>query len=153
MEEFWVSFAYQTEFCFQLALAAVLGGVLGFERERRARPAGLRTFMLVSLGSCLFTILSTVAFPGSDRARVAANILTGIGFIGAGTVFRERVDETTGRIRGLTTAAGLWTSAGIGMAVATGFYWLAVFTTILVFLAFSLVRHLEERLGTTKSKD
>ena len=151
MEQVWISLGYQTQLCLRLVLAAVLGGVLGGERERRDRPAGLRTYMLVSLGSCLFTILSTTAFPDSESARVAANILTGIGFIGAGTVFRERGDDD-GRVKGVTTAAGLWACAGIGMAVATDFYWLAIIATVIVFVLFTLVKRLEKRFARSSGQ-
>jgi putative Mg2+ transporter-C (MgtC) family protein len=131
----------QSELALRLLLAAALGGILGWERERRRRPAGLRTFMLVCMGSCLFTILSSHAFPDADKSRIAANILTGIGFIGAGTVFREQ--GTGERIRGLTTAAGLWACAGIGMAVGTDLYWLGACATIIALLLLAAVRRLE----------
>ena len=133
--------AYQSELALRLLMAAVMGGILGWERERRGRPAGLRTFMLVCMGSCLFTILGNHAFPGSDPSRVAANVLTGIGFIGAGTVFRQQGAED--RIRGLTTAAGLWVCAGIGMAVGTDLYWLGACATILALLFLAVVRRFE----------
>ncbi len=136
----------------RLLVATGLGGLLGWERERRDRPAGLRTFMLVSLGSCLFTILSVEAFPDSESSRLAANVLTGIGFIGAGTVFRQsrrEEPEVTGaaRVRGLTTAAGLWAAAGIGMAAGVGFCWLALFSTLLAYIMLTVFRRLERHNG------
>lgn len=99
-----------------LCLAAVAGGLVGMERERLDRPAGLRTHILVCVGSALITQVS-ILFPGPniDGSRVAAQIITGIGFLGAGTIFRAGSS-----VRGLTTAAGLWTVAGIGMGIACG---------------------------------
>jgi putative Mg2+ transporter-C (MgtC) family protein len=101
-----------------LLLAAFLGGLVGWERERRDRPAGLRTHILVCLGSALITLVS-IHLPGhhpnSDATRIAAQIVSGIGFLGAGTIMRQG-----NVVRGLTTAASLWTVAGIGMAVAAG---------------------------------
>jgi putative Mg2+ transporter-C (MgtC) family protein len=100
----------------KLALALLLGGLVGIERERSERPAGLRTHMLVCVGSALITLVSIgVATVPGDRTRIAAQIVSGIGFLGAGTIFRAG-----GSVRGLTTAAGLWVVAGIGMAVAAG---------------------------------
>jgi putative Mg2+ transporter-C (MgtC) family protein len=113
----------------QIVLAALLGGMIGAEREWRGHAAGLRTNSLVAMGSCLFTILSIVAFPlqgsSQDTARIAAQIVTGIGFLGAGVVL-----HSGNRVRGLTTAATIWQVAAIGMAVGTRFYFLAVFTTL-----------------------
>jgi len=113
----------------QIMLAALLGGMIGAEREWRGHAAGLRTNSLVAMGSCLFTILSIVAFPlqgsSQDTARIAAQIVTGIGFLGAGVVL-----HSGNRVRGLTTAATIWQVAAIGMAVGTSFYFLAVFTTV-----------------------
>ena len=119
----------------RLALAAFLGALIGLEREFRAKEAGLRTHFLVALGSALIMIVSQWGFAGSegfsgtrgaDASRVAAQIVSGIGFIGAGAIM---VDKHA--IHGLTTAAGIWVAAGIGMASAAGLYVLAVVTTIL----------------------
>ena len=116
---------------FQIFLAAVLGMVIGFERERMDKPAGLRTYALVSLGSALFTILSATGFKhfegsvGYDPSRIASQIVVGIGFLGAGIIF-----FTKAKVRGLTTAAAVWVSAAIGMAVGLEFYSVAVFTTL-----------------------
>ena len=112
----------------KLILAVLLGGLIGYEREIKHRPAGLRTHILVSLGSALFTILSLNAFPGSDPARVAAGILVGIGFIGAGTVLQTRE-----KVIGLTTAASLWVMSAIGMAAGAGFYSAAIITALVAF--------------------
>ena len=117
------------ELILKLVVAVLLGGIIGWEREHTARPAGLRTHILVSVGSALMTIISMEAFSGSDPSRVAAQIVSGIGFLGAGTIMREGLS-----VKGLTTAASLWATAGIGMAVGTGFYTAAIITTVLVFL-------------------
>ena len=124
----------------RLALAALLGAAVGFEREVRERQAGLRTHMLVALGSALFTIVSAYAWTdfsfghGSgvsyDPTRIAAQIVTGVGFLGAGAILHQ------GRlVRGLTTAASLWIVAAVGMAVGAGYWWAALITTALVLFA------------------
>ncbi|TAJ17446.1 MAG: MgtC/SapB family protein [Dehalococcoidia bacterium] len=110
----------------RLAIAAILGGLVGVEREYRGYPAGVRTIALVCLGSALFTEMSST-FGGSDSARVAAQIVTGIGFLGAGVIVREGVT-----LHGVTTAATIWTSASLGIAVAQGFYVVAVFVALIV---------------------
>jgi putative Mg2+ transporter-C (MgtC) family protein len=134
MPEFFTNFLdpKQWEFVFQIILAAMLGGFIGLEREYRQKPAGFRTHLLVSVGSTLFTILSIEGFKqfGSavlDPSRVASNILTGIGFIGAGAILRHE-----DRVVGLTTAAGLWLTAAIGMAVGTRFYTIAIVTSAVI---------------------
>jgi len=130
---------HDIEFTLRLFLAFALGGALGFERERVDKPAGLRTHILVSIGACLFTILSLSAFPGSDPARVASYIVAGIGFIGAGTILQTRE-----RILGITTAASLWVTASIGMAAGAGFYLLAAVTTAIAYITLRLAA-LEKR--------
>lgn len=122
------------EIALRLLLACILGGIVGWEREKIHKPAGLRTHVLVALGSALVTIISVYAFVSyetvnKDPARIAANIVTGIGFLGAGTIMREGLS-----VKGLTTAASIWVVAAIGMAVATGMYASALLTTLLVFL-------------------
>src|SRR5437868_9672449 len=124
----------------RVALAAALGGVLGLERELRDREAGLRTHMLVSVGSALFTIVSAYGFHDfltsgqgvirADPTRIAAQIVTGIGFLGAGAIIRQGLS-----IRGLTTAATLWVVAAVGLAAGAGYYSGAVITTALVLFA------------------
>jgi putative Mg2+ transporter-C (MgtC) family protein len=109
-----------------LIVSAILGGFVGLERELTEKPAGLRTHMLVSLGSCLFTIVSVYDFQ-MDPARIAAGIVAGIGFIGAGAVLSER-----DRVVGLTTAASLWVTAAIGLSTGVGNYVLSFVTTALV---------------------
>jgi putative Mg2+ transporter-C (MgtC) family protein len=120
----------------RLIVAFVLSAVIGFEREWYRKPAGLRTIVLVGLASALFTVVSfriRDVFPGvlADPGRIAAQVVTGIGFLGAGTIIRAR-----GTIVGLTTAASIFVAAAIGMAVAFGLFTEAVATTILVLLTF-----------------
>ncbi|MFN2166473.1 MAG: MgtC/SapB family protein [Anaerolineae bacterium] len=126
-----------------LVIAALLGGLIGLERETGHRPAGLRTYMLVSTGSALFTILSIYAFPTEggprDTARVAAQVVSGIGFLGAGTVWRSQ-----DAVKGLTTAAGLWVAAAIGMAVGAGFGPLALAATLIVLLILTAMLRFEK---------
>ena len=119
-----------------ILLAVVVGGIIGFEREKHNRAAGLRTHILVCLGSTLITLTSIYiadkysgTFKSADPSRIAAGIVTGIGFLGAGTIIRERAS-----ISGLTTAASLWGVAGLGMALGCGFYKAAIFTAIVMFL-------------------
>ena len=133
----------------QLFLATFLGALIGLEREYKRKQAGLQTYSLVALGSCLFTIISfslVNLFPGEsgislDPLRVIQAIAIGIGFIGAGVIFRQ-----PSGIFGLTTAAGLWLSSAIGIAVGVGFYFLAAFTTLLAILILAGLGLLEEKL-------
>lgn len=128
----------------QLVLACVLCGLIGWERERHDRPAGLRTHILVGVGAALISMVSQAYFgPGIDSSRIAAQIVSGIGFLGAGTIIRQG-----SAIRGLTTAASLWTVAGIGMAVARGgmLYSVAVAATALVFVVLTVLDRLEHLL-------
>jgi len=113
----------------QIILAALLGGVLGWQRERWGKSAGPRTYALVTAGSALFTVLSVQAFGLGDAGRVAAQIVTGIGFLGAGTILHKK-DHT----EGLTTAAGLWMTAAIGMAVGVGYYLVSVASTFFILI-------------------
>lgn len=122
-----------------LVLAVILGAIVGIERELAHRPAGLRTHMLVSLGSCLFTMMSS-SF-NDQPAQVAAGIVAGIGFIGAGTIWAEK-----DKVKGITTAASLWATAAIGLTIGVGDYPVAVAVTLLVFLILSS-RYILKRLG------
>ena len=123
-----------TENIIKLCMAVLIGGVLGAEREFRDKAAGFRTIILITVGSALFTIFSTSMDPGFTRTRIAANIVTGIGFLGAGAIVREH-----GRIGGLTTAATIWLSAALGMGIGAGellFVTVATFLVIVVLLVF-----------------
>ena len=122
--------SFSWELAGRIALAALLGAIVGLERLWTGHPAGLRTNMVIAVSSCLFTLLSIEAFPlqgsAQDTARVAAGIVTGVGFLGAGALL-----QTKSHVRGLTTAAAIWLVAALGMAVGAGFYVLAVFTTLM----------------------
>jgi putative Mg2+ transporter-C (MgtC) family protein len=112
----------------RLAIAAVLGGMVGAERELSDQPAGLRTHILLTVGACLFTLISAYGFgPNSDPSRLAAQIVTGVGFLGGGAILRHGLT-----IRGLTTAASIWATCALGVAVGVGSYVLAVGATVLV---------------------
>ena len=128
----------------RLLLSAVLGGAIGLERELSQKPAGLRTNMFICFGSALFTILSIVMVDPSlgDHTRIAANIVTGIGFIGAGSILHER-----GSVQGLTTAATIFVVAAIGMAAGAGFGLLAIFASVLILLALRLLGVVEGRFN------
>jgi putative Mg2+ transporter-C (MgtC) family protein len=135
--------ALQLEFMVRLLLAAALGAAVGLERERGDHPAGMRTHLLVSVGSAAFTILSIYAFtgPNGDTSRVAAQIVTGIGFLGAGAIIKEGPT-----VRGLTTAASLWVVAAIGMAAGAGAWGVAAATTLIVLVSLWPLRAIEHRL-------
>jgi len=105
----------------RLLLAAALGAGIGYQRERSNKPAGLRTHALICLGSALFTVVSIFGFSGADTSRVAAAVVTGIGFIGAGVIFRGMHEH----VAGLTTAASVWVTAAIGLAAGVGMYLIA----------------------------
>lgn len=124
----------------KLLLAAFLGGVIGLEREAKHRPAGLRTNLFICVGATLFTLLSVqIAGPSPEHTRIAAQIIPGIGFIGAGSIIHARADLVTG----ITSAATLFMIASIGMAVGGGFYLTAVFATGLVLGVLSLLGLIE----------
>jgi len=123
----------EIELIARLVLGFVLSGIVGLEREVSLKPAGLRTHILVGLGSTLLTILSSQGFPNSDTSRIAASIVVGIGFLGAGTIIK-----TEQKVIGLTTAATLWIGSSIGIAAGSGHYLLAIAVTILAFLVLRL---------------
>jgi putative Mg2+ transporter-C (MgtC) family protein len=129
---------------YRLLLAAVLGGIVGLERQLHQKPAGLRTNMFICLGSALFTLLSDELANrfGGDHARVAAQLIPGIGFIGAGAIIRER-----GSVVGLTTAATIFVVASVGMAVGAGMYLTAIFTTLVILLSLSILGWAEDRFS------
>ena len=133
----------QLDIAFRLVIAALLGGAIGFEREIHGHPAGMRTHLLVSLGSAAFTVLGIFFFssPGvpTDPSRIAAQIVSGIGFIGAGTILQHR-----GNIRGLTTAASLWSVAAIGMAAGAGLVVIAVIGTALILVVLNVFDRVED---------
>ena len=138
--------ATYVELTIRLSLALVLGGAIGMEREYRAKEAVFRTHFLVALGSALFCLVSQYGFGVDlkDSSRVAAQVVSGIGFLGAGTIiFQKNV------VRGLTTAAGLWVTAAIGLACGTGMYVAAVITTMMVLLGLEVLNLFIPQLGNT----
>src|ERR1700675_402149 len=128
----------------RLLLAALLGGLVGLERSLRHKPAGLRTMMLIAVGSTLYTIISYEAAGsfGGDHTRIAAQIIPGIGFIGAGVVIRD-----AGSVTGITSAATIFIMASVGMAVGAGLPITAVFTTLLLLTALEILGTFEDRFG------
>lgn len=125
------------EFCIRILLAGVLGGLIGLERTKRQKDAGIRTHCIIAVASATFMVLSKYAFmdmvvltdvlggKGADPSRIASQVVTGISFLGAGVIFKNEKMS----VKGLTTAAGVWGTAAIGMAVGAGLYWVSVFTT------------------------
>ncbi|MBT0654049.1 MgtC/SapB family protein [Geomobilimonas luticola] len=145
-------FDFSLELLLRLVLACLFGGVIGLEREVHGRPAGFRTHLLVSLGACLF-VLTSIQFyyqygslgsggpSGVDPGRVAAQVVTGIGFLGAGAIIRDRAS-----IRGLTTAACLWVAAALGVACGVGLYAMATVVTLIALMSLLLLKKVESRL-------
>ncbi len=144
-----MTFSVQIEIVIQLIFASLLGAVLGIQRGRRASPAGLRTHLLVALGAAAFmevsrwlpeAIPSVLNYPNrpSDPARIAAQVISGIGFLGAGAIIRDGLT-----IKGLTTAATLWVAASIGMSAGAGFYNLAFVITIIALIALSSAEYID----------
>ena len=132
------------ELLFKILLAVALGAIVGFERELKHRPAGLRTHMLVSLGSVIFTVTS-MSFD-IEPTRIASGIVTGIGFLGAGSIIALR-----GHIRGITSAATLWVVASIGLSVGIGEYALAIVSAVIVF-GILRIKSVEDKLIHVKDK-
>lgn len=129
----------------RILVALVVGGLIGFERGMKNRPAGLRTYMLVCVGSCLIMMTNQYIyqFTGSgDPMRLGAQVVSGIGFLGAGTIIVTRHNQ----IKGLTTAAGLWASAGVGLALGIGFYEAAISATVGIFTILVLLQRLDSRV-------
>lgn len=138
---------------FQLILASVLGLFIGFERWRKRKAAGMRTFSLVSLSSALFTAIavegfSSLGFASVDPLRVIQAVAIGIGFIGAGIIFLKN-----GGAHGLTTAAGIWLAAAVGVAVGVNMYFVAIFATILALVILIVLRKLESKLSSLREED
>ncbi|MBI4304256.1 MAG: MgtC/SapB family protein [Chloroflexi bacterium] len=124
----------ELEMVLRLLLSAVLGGILGYQRWKAEKPVGLRDLILICTGSALFTIASISGFANADPSRVAAGIVTGIGFLGAGAIIRRG----GGIVGGVTTAATIWVAAGIGLAAGAGQYLIAVVMTALTFVVLLL---------------
>jgi putative Mg2+ transporter-C (MgtC) family protein len=139
--------AEYTDITVKVLMIAILAGIIGLDREMRHKPAGMKTHILVGLGSTIFTIMSIwfyQEFQGKaqvDPSRIAAQIVTGIGFLGAGTII-----QFGGSVIGLTTAASLWSVAGIGLAVGAGNYYLAVISTVIIIIVFMVMNKLTDML-------
>ncbi len=131
---------FELELILKLVVAAGLGLLIGFEREIHKRPAGLRTHSLICMGAALFTVLS-MSFTGDyvDASRIAAGVVTGIGFIGGGMIFKSE-----DRVIGLTTAAELWVVGAIGLSVGVGYYFAAAVTTAIVLFILVPLKHISE---------
>ena len=114
----------------RLLLASVLGYLIGLERKFAGQPAGERTHALVALGAAAFSVISASAFPGADPSRLAAGVVTGLGFLGAGMILKD----TRGQIHGLTTAAGIWAVGSVGVAIGTGMYVLGIACAVITAL-------------------
>lgn len=124
------------EILLRIGLSLVLGGVIGFERERDNQPAGLRTHMILVIGACLAMILSINmgVISGNDPARIAAQVISGIGFLGAGAILRYGFN-----VKGLTTATTLWTMAIVGLVLGAGYYWVAIISTVLMLIVLAVL--------------
>lgn len=135
---------FALEYLFRILLAAVLGALIGYERQFKHKSAGLRTNILVCVGSCLIMILSNLMYQNvegktnADPARLAAQVVSGIGFLGAGAIIKEGVN-----VIGLTTAACIWVVSGVGLAVGGGYYLIAIFSSLLVYTVLEILCYIE----------
>jgi putative Mg2+ transporter-C (MgtC) family protein len=138
----------QTQMIIRLMLAALLGGIIGVEREINSKAAGFRTHILVCIGSCLIMLTSMHmvdiynGIANADPGRIAAQVVSGIGFLGAGTIIRSRAS-----VLGLTTAASLWSAAGIGLAVGSGLFIVSIFTTVLIIGSLLILSKLQDTVS------
>jgi putative Mg2+ transporter-C (MgtC) family protein len=132
----------ELEMVLRFAVAMTLGAIVGFERWHAGKPAGLRTNILISGGSALFTIISIFGF-GGDPARIAAGVVTGIGFLGAGSIMHREA----GSVEGVTTAASIWAVAAMGMAVGAGLYLIAIVATIAIIFTLFILRIVEAKIA------
>lgn len=141
---------FELDFMFKILLAALFGAVIGYCREKERKAAGLRTHILVCLGSALFSLISIQAardFPGESAGRIASSVVTGIGFIGAGTII-----QAGDSIIGITTAASIWVTAAIGMALAFGFFEVAFWSAFLSVFALTFLHKFEKKYIRTDEK-
>lgn len=144
-----IEIEHTTRVSIRLLLAAILGGLLGYERETHGKAAGLRTHMLVAIGSALFVLVPELAGAEHDAlSRVIQGIVTGIGFLGAGTILKGRRET---EVLGLTTAAGIWLTAAIGITVGLGHEATAVLGTLLALFVLNFVPHVIDRLQARKN--
>lgn len=122
-----------------ITLAIILSSIIGLNRERSNKSAGLRTHMLTGAGACIFTILSLYAFPNADSSRIASNVVTGIGFLGGGIIIQRKHEA-----HDLTTAVGIWATASIGMAVGAGAWFIAIYSTVILWVILSVMKVIKE---------
>ena len=144
---FFDNFTLFSEFILRLVLAAILGGLVGYERESHSKEAGFRTHILVALGSALIMMVSQYGFfeviqtnIKVDPSRIAAQVVSGVGFLGAGVIFKEN-----GSIKGLSTAAGLWCVAALGLSIGCGLYTLAILATVLILIVFEILSRISKK--------
>jgi len=129
------------EMILRLLLAAVLGTAIGYQRKRAGKPVGIRTYVLIALGAALFTVVSIFGFSGvADPSRVAAGVVIGIGFLGAGVIFRG---PQAGEVTGLTTAASMWAAAAVGLAAGAGLYLISAVAALLIVVSLMLSKILD----------
>lgn len=129
------------EIVIRFLLAALWGGIVGMEREYRSKSAGFRTMIMISIGACFFTMMSLFIGGGNNPDRIASNIVTGIGFLGAGVIFRGE-----NRVNGITTAATIWAVAAVGMGIGAGYYFAAACASILIIVVLSLLPAIEKMI-------
>jgi len=129
------------EIIIRFLLAALWGGVVGAEREYRSKSAGFRTMIMISMGSCFFTMMSMYIGAGNSPDRIASNIVTGIGFLGAGVIFRG-----DNRVNGITTAATIWAVAAVGMGIGCGQYWTSACASLLILIVLTLLPYAEKMI-------
>jgi len=129
------------EMLIQFLMAAIWGGLVGLEREYRSKAAGFRTMIMISIGSCFFTMMSIMIGGTSNPDRIASNIVTGIGFLGAGVIFRG---ET--RVNGITTAATIWAVAAVGMGIGAGYYLYSAIASVFILIVLAILPRIERRV-------
>ena len=152
--QIWATFGTQLDFILRIVVACLCGAAIGYERSVRQKDAGIRTHIIVALGSALIMIVSKYGYAGVlgiqgvswDASRIASNIITGISFLGAGVIFVKNVS-----IKGLTTAAGIWATAGVGIAIGAGMYLIGIFSTVLMiviqYVLHKYLRHLDNTVA------
>lgn len=141
-----------TQITLRLLIAAILGGILGFEREQKGKAAGVRTHMLVAMGAALFVLVPQMSGSQADAmSRVVQGVIAGIGFLGAGTILKNQEGDE-GHVKGLTTAAGLWLTAAIGVSAGLGREATAVFSTLLALAIFSVMPRIVQMLDRDKDE-
>lgn len=142
--------AFELENILKLIIAAFVGGIIGTEREIKNRAAGFRTHILVTVGACLIMIISSDAFPHveADPTRIAAQVVSGIGFLGAGSIMQNKK-----KVKGLTTAANIWVCGALGLAIGAGMYAEAITATIIIMLVLTILSRFAHRFFHTVNKE